>query len=169
MANEYFGLYSPKDVTVSWYAKGMPGIKIVGLNQDSMVRFRRDGDISVRSKGAYGETSLTRLADKAGTVEIELMQMSPTNVMFAAAFNAFQNSDYAKANQFVGNIFVSDPSGSIIAAGLGCAPQSYPEIGATGTDTETRIWTFNAHAIEFASLPGQLGATIDDINELLSL
>lgn len=169
MANEYLGLYSPKDVTVSWYAKGMPGIKIVGLNQDSMVRFRRDGDISVRSKGAYGETSLTRLADKAGTVEIELMQMSPTNAMFSAAFNAFQNADYSLASTFVGNIVVTDPSGSIFAYGIGCAPQSYPEVGASGTDAETRIWTFNAHTVEFASLPGQLGATLNDINNLFSL
>lgn len=161
--------YSPKDVTVSWFAKGFPGLKVVGLNQDSMIRLRRNGDITGRTIGAYGESSVTRLADETGTVEIELMQTSPTNLMFSGVFNAYQSGSYEQLATFVGDIVISDPSGSVLAYAAGCVPQSFPEVDLSGTDQSSRVWTFSAHKISFTAVPGQLGATLNDIQNLLSL
>lgn len=136
-------VYSPKDVAISFN-----GIAITGVAPDSFVRLRRNSDLLGETVGAAGELSLTKIADRTGEVEIELMQTSGSNLLLSAVALATENGGPVT----VGVLMIQDPSGSVLATALNAYLKSLPEV-ELGADQNSKTWTFGCEVLEYTSTP----------------
>lgn len=141
--------YSPKDVSVSFN-----GIAITGFAEDSMVRIRRNSEILTETVGAQGELSLTKNADKTGEVEVELLQTSESNIALSALLFA---SEFGGGLIPVGEIIVTDPSGSNLTLAHNAYIKTPPEI-ELGKDQASRVWVFGCEELVFTSTPSGFSA-----------
>lgn len=139
-----FAEYSPKDVVVSWN-----GINITGFAEDSFIRLSRNSDLVERVVGAGGDVSLTKIADRTGTVEIELMQTSPTNALLSA-FAVAQESIVGLDG--ISNFSIVDPSGSVLAVAINAWLEAYPDVDL-GSGQTSRTWTFGCERLEYIQAP----------------
>lgn len=135
--------YSPKDVAISFN-----GLAIQGFAPDSFVRLRRNSDLLNETVGAAGELSLTKIADRTGEVEIELLQTAESNRILSAVAIATENGGPIT----VGVLMIQDPSGSVLAIALNAYLKSLPEI-ELGTEQNSKTWTFGCETLEYTSLP----------------
>lgn len=135
--------YSPKDVKISFN-----GIAITGYAPDSFVRLRRNSDILGETVGAAGELSLTKIADRTGEVEIELMQTSESNLLLSGIALLTENGGPIT----VGVLMIQDPSGSVLATALNAYIKSHPEV-ELGADQNSKTWTFGCEILEYSSTP----------------
>ncbi len=71
--------YDPTKVTIV-----VAGNKIDGFAPDTFVSVKRDEDAYTKQVGAAGDVTRTRNANKGGTIEITLMQASPSNDVLSA-------------------------------------------------------------------------------------
>lgn len=135
--------YSPKDVAISFN-----GIAITGFAPDSFVRLRRNSALLGETVGAAGELSLTKIADRTGEVEIELMQTSASNLLLSAVALATENGGPVT----VGVLMIQDPSGSVLATALNAYMKSFPEV-ELGAEQNSKTWTFGCEVLEYTSTP----------------
>ena len=136
--------YSPKDVNVSFN-----GIALTGFAPDSFIRIRRNSEVVMETVGAQGELSLTKNADKTGEVEVELMQTSESNIALSALlFTTEFVSDLIP----VGEIIITDPSGSNLTLAHNAYIKAAPEIDL-GNDQNTRVWKFGCEQLVYTSVP----------------
>lgn len=135
--------YSPKDVKVSFN-----GFAITGFAPDSFIRLRRNSDILAETVGSAGELSLTKIADRTGEVEIDLMQTAESNLLLSAVALATENG----APITVGVLMIQDPSGSVLGTALNAFIKSHPEI-ELGASQNSKTWTFGCEVLEYTSTP----------------
>lgn len=136
--------YSPKDVSVSFN-----GIAITGFAPDSFIRIRRNSDILNETVGSQGELSLTKVADKTGEIEIELLQTSESNISLSGLLFG---TEFDGGLIPVGEIVVTDPSGSNLTLAHNAYIKSPPEIDL-GADQNSRVWTFGCEELVYTALP----------------
>lgn len=140
-----FQQYSPKDVVCSWN-----GVAITGFAPDSFLRLQRTTDLVTPVVGAGGDVALTRNADKTGTIEIELMQTSPSNLMLAGIYAEQQLIELEE--NISSNFVIFDPSGSVMATGRNAWLQALPQV-ELGKDQNTKTWTFGCEHLDYTVSP----------------
>lgn len=138
--------YSAKAVNISWNS-----VPFVGLDENTFLRLTRHSDIRSRVVGAQGDVALTKYADRTGTIEITLMQTSPTNDVLSAIMVAQESVDFEGTQ--VSNFIITDPSGSVMATGINAWLEKAPEI-SLGKDQNPKTWTFGCELLEFTSAIG---------------
>lgn len=136
-------VYSPKDVSISFN-----GIAITGFAPDSFVRLRRNSALLSETVGAAGELSLTKIADRTGEVEIELLQTAESNLLLSAVALATENGGPVT----VGVLMIQDPSGSVLATALNAYLKALPEI-ELGAEQNSKTWMFGCEILEYTSTP----------------
>lgn len=146
--------YSPKDVNISFF-----GIAIEGFAPDSFIRARRNSDILNETVGASGELSLTRVADKTGEIEIELMQTAESNLLLSGLMYAMEFDGGVIP---VGELMIQDPSGSALVIASNAYVKSMPEV-ELGAEQSSRTWTFGCENMWYTSTPSGL---LPDFNGL---
>lgn len=135
--------YSPKDVVCSWN-----GIAIEGFAPDSFLRIQRTSPLVSQVVGAGGQVALTRNADKTGSIEIELMQTSPSNLMLSA-IQAKQDAMELELD-ITSNFIIFDPSGSVMATGVNAWLEELPAI-ELGREQNSKVWRFGCERVDYAS------------------
>lgn len=135
--------YSPKDVNISFN-----GIAITGFAPDSFVRLRRNSALLGETVGAAGELSLTKIADRTGEIEIELMQTSESNLLLSALALATENGGPIT----VGVLMIQDPSGSVLAGALNAYLKALPEVDL-GAEQNTKVWMFGCETLQYTATP----------------
>lgn len=140
-----FQQYSPKDVVCSWN-----GVAITGFAPDSFLRLQRTSDLVTPVVGAGGDVALTRNADKTGTIEIELMQTSPSNQMLSTIYAAQQAMELEE--DISSNFVIFDPSGSVMATGRNAWLQALPQV-ELGKDQNSKTWIFGCEHLDYTVTP----------------
>lgn len=135
--------YSPADVQVSFN-----GLPIVGLAADSFIRLSRDTDIVTKTKGNKGELALTHTGDRCGSIELELMQTSPSNLTLSTALQLQEKTRVPT----VGVLMIQDPSGSVMAICKNAFFTAYPEV-ELGEEQNTKVWMMGCEVLEFTATP----------------
>lgn len=135
--------YSPKDVHISF-----DGVAITGFAPDSFIRMRRNSDLLGETVGSAGELSLTKIADRTGEVEIELMQTAESNLLLSGVAHAIENGGPIT----VGVLMIQDPSGSVLGTALNAYIKSHPEV-ELGSDQNSKTWIFGCEVLEYTSTP----------------
>ena len=135
--------YSPKDVNISFN-----GFPVTGFAPDSFIRLRRNSDLLGETVGAAGELSLTKIADRTGEIEIELMQTSESNFVLSAVALATENGGPIT----VGVLMIQDPSGSVLATALNAYIKAMPEV-ELGADQNSKTWMFGCETLEYTATP----------------
>ncbi|XAO54236.1 structural protein [Yersinia phage vB_YenM_P778] len=138
-----FQQYSPKDVVCSWN-----GVAITGFAPDSFLRLQRTSDLVAAVVGAGGDVSLTRNADRTGTIEIELMQTASSNLMLSGIYLAQQAMELEE--DISSNFVIFDPSGSVMATGRNAWLQALPQV-ELAKDQTTKTWTFGCEHLDYTS------------------
>lgn len=133
--------YSPKDVVCSWN-----GIAIEGFAPDSFLRLQRTTALVTPVVGAGGNVALTRNADQTGTIEIELMQTSPSNLRLAAIYAVQQAAELE--DNISSNFVIFDPSGSVMATGRNCWLQELPRV-ELGGQQNSKTWIFGCEHLDY--------------------
>lgn len=136
--------YSPKDVSVSFN-----GIAITGFAPDSFIRIRRNSDSLNETVGSQGELSLTKIADKTGEIELELLQTSESNITLSALLFG---TEFGGELIPVGEIVIQDPSGSNFTVAHNAYIKNPPEI-ELGAEQNSRTWTFGCEELVYTALP----------------
>jgi len=124
------------------------GIAITGFAPDSFVRLRRNSDLLGETVGAAGELSLTKIADRTGEIEIELMQTSQSNLLLSSVSILTENGGPVT----VGVLMIQDPSGSVLATALNAYIKSLPEV-ELGAEQNSKTWTFGCEILQYTSTP----------------
>ena len=141
-------VYSSRDVLVSW-----SGVPITGFTPDSFINFSRNVDLTDEEVGASGELSTSINPDRTGNGKISLQQQSPSNLLLSGILNA-QDAGGALV---IGNLTITDPSGSTLALLSGAYLKVAPEISLGSTATgSSRDWTFFVEHLNFTSSPDGL-------------
>ena len=136
--------YSPKDVSVSFN-----GIAITGFAPDSFIRLRRNSEVITETVGAAGELSLTKVADKTGEIEIELLQTSESNISLSALLLA---TEFGGGLIPVGEIIILDESGSNTTLAHNAYIKAAPEI-ELGAEQNSRTWKFGCEELVYTNVP----------------
>lgn len=136
--------YSPKDVSVSFNS-----IAITGFAPDSFIRLRRNSDVLTETVGSAGELSLTKIADKTGEIEIELLQTSESNLALSALL---LETEFGGGLIPVGEIIILDESGSNTTVAHNAYIKTAPEI-ELGAEQNSRVWKFGCEELVYTSLP----------------
>ena len=137
-------VYSPKNVAVSFN-----GIAITGFAPDSFIRARRNQESVLETVGAQGELALTKVADKTGEVELELLQTSESNLGLSGLLFT---SEFVSDLIPVGEIMITDPSGSCLCVAHNAYIKAPPEIDL-GASQSSRVWKFGCEQLVYVALP----------------
>ncbi len=135
--------YSPKDVSISFN-----GYAISGFAPDSFVRLRRNSDLLNETVGSAGELSLTKIADRTGEIEVELMQTAESNLILSGLALATENGEPI----ITGVLMIQDPSGSVLATALDAYIKALPDV-ELGADQNTKTWMFGCETLEYTATP----------------
>lgn len=113
-----FQTYDPQKVTVS-----VANITITGYATGSFVKVSRDEDAFVKTVGADGLVARTRNANRAGSIEVTLLQSSPSNDALSALALLDETSGTG-----VGAAQVKDVSGTSIASAQNAWVKKLPDM-----------------------------------------
>ena len=136
--------YSPKDVKVSFN-----GITITGFSPDSFIRLKRAVEFVANTVGAQGDLSLTKVADRTGEIEIELMQTSESNTELSILANAQE----VGGDIVIGVLTVQDPSGSVLALAINAYLKGHPDV-ELGAEQYSKTWMFGCETLEYSATSG---------------
>lgn len=141
-------VYSSRDVLMSWN-----GLPISGFTPDSFITSSRNVDLTDEEVGASGELSTSINPDRTGTCKVSLQQQSPSNQILSGILN----TQDAGGALVIGNLTVTDPSGSILALLSGAYLKTAPEVSLGSSATgSSREWTFFVEHLNFTSVPDGL-------------
>ncbi len=148
--------YAAKRVSISYL-----GESIVGVADGTFISVTPNSDVATYSIGAQGDSACSVSADTSASVEITLLQNSPSNVTFAALLNAFNSgtSDFPE-----GALVIKDPSAPFIPILKGVKVMSRPTF-SRGKDQENQVWRL--HAASYEQIP-QVNKSANFLSKLLS-
>ncbi len=125
------------------------GFALTGYAPDSFIRISRNSDVLKETIGAAGELALTKVADKTGTLELELLQTSETNLILSAILLGTEfEGDVIPVGQFI----LQDLSGSVLVIATNTYLKQAPEI-ELGADQNSKVWTFGCEELRYSSTP----------------
>lgn len=136
--------YDPKDLTVI-----LCGILIQGFAPGTFVKVGMMTDRYTSVAGALGDVTRTRSRDDRGTIEVTLMDDSPSNVALTAMASA---DEYTASG--VAESQVKHASGGDIAHGQHSWIKKKPEM-EYGDKSGQRVWTIEV--ARMAYFPGGYG------------
>ena len=137
--------YDPKNVAISWN-----GINInSGIAPDTFLTVSRDEDSFFKTVGADGVVARTRNANRAGTIELTLMQNSEVNKLLSAAALLDEESDSDVTSVFSVSD-PSDPTGIFLMTAKDCWVKKIPDI-EYAKEYGTRTWMFDVASLSIAA------------------
>ena len=137
--------YDPKNVAIAWN-----GINInSGIAPDTFLTVVRDEDSFFKTVGADGKVARTRNANRAGTIELTLMQNSEVNKLLSAAALADEETDVDVTSVF-SIVDPADPTGIFLMTAKDCWVKKLPDI-EYGKEYGTRTWMFDCATLSIAS------------------
>lgn len=153
--------YAPSKVSVNW-----GGIPFKGFAEDTFIQCARATENTNSSTGADGSVGITVSADKTGTIEVTLMQNSPTNrILSAIQADQDLNDTLLRAN-----FTIADPSGGTLVKAFAAHIQSPPDV-TLGAEQNEKTWTFFVERMIYVDAsPGfiQSAAEISEIDDAVS-
>jgi len=139
-------VYSAREVVVAW---GL--VNMEGFSSDNILSMEYNSDLTSETVSADGKLATAITPDRTGTVTVEIMQTSKTNMVLSGILahqnNLEDTSDIVKAD-----FAVADPSGSVLAVARNAYIKKAPSIGL-GVEQSTYEWTFCCEKLEFLSTP----------------
>lgn len=148
--------YSPSAVSMTWGAIGF-----TGFGEDTFITVSRNEDNSNNTVGADGSVGITVNANKSGTVEVTLMQTSPTH-RYLSAIQLAQDAD---DTVFRANMTVKDPSGGFLCKVQNAHILTPPEV-SLGSDQNEKTWTFFAERIDYTDAPSGFTEVVGEISQI---
>lgn len=145
--------YSPKDVQISY-----SGIAVAGFGEDDFVSLERTSPLMTPTTGADGILTRTKVADRTGTITITLAQTAKANSTLAAIS---RTQELAK-DLAVGNIIISDPSGSVLAVGINSVLAALPSVSLGSEATNGKEWQFHCEILDYDAIPADILADLPD-------
>lgn len=143
-------VYSAREVAVAW---GL--VNFEGFSEDSIVTFAYNSELTSEMVSADGKLATSVTPDRTGTVTVEVMQTSETNIILSALLAEQNNSDDT-SEIYKSDFSVSDPSGSVLCIGRNAYMKKPPEIGLS-VETNTYEWTFYCEKVDYLALPSGIG------------
>ena len=139
-------VYSSREVAVAW---GL--VNFEGFSGDNIVTMEYSSELTGETVGADGKLATHVTPDRTGTIKVEVMQTSKTNIILSALLAKQNNSDDT-SEIFKSDFIVSEPSGSVLAIGRNAYIKKAPSIGL-GVETSTYEWNFYCEKLDFLALP----------------
>ena len=140
-------VYSAREVAVAW---GL--VNFEGFSEDNIATFEYTSELTSEMVSADGKLATSVTPDRTGTIVVEIMQTSKTNITLSALLAA-QNNSSDTSQIFRSDFFaVADPSGSVLCLGRNAYLKKAPSVGL-GVETSTYEWTFYCEKLDFLSLP----------------
>lgn len=139
--------YSPKDVKISFN-----GIDIVGFAEDDFLTLSRTSPLIEPTVGADGVLTRTKVADRTGTITLNLAQTAQSNLILSEISRIQQ----VTPDLPIGNFIISDPSGSVLAVGINATLASLPEVSLGSTATNSKSWEWHCEFLEYTYIPNDL-------------
>lgn len=149
--SQYIREYNPDKVNVSWGDGTLP---LRGFADGTFITMTRANPRTDATVGAHGDVAITKTADRTGTVEITLLQNSPSNV----ELSAIVNTEDAAKELFRSSFVVEDPNGGVIARAKRCHIQE-PAAITLGDGQNAKVWVFFAEDIEYLTLPAGMNTS----------
>lgn len=155
--SNYIKDYSPYKTTSSW-----GGILMEGVAEGTFISMSRNSPRTEVTTGAKGDSGITVSADRSGTVEVTLLQNSPTNQYLSGIVNA-EDLDY---EVYRSDFIVTDPSGSVLAVAKRAHIQEGPSIDL-GDGQNSKVWMFFTEDLQYLPVPvGMLESeTVEDLQQ----
>ncbi len=159
--SEYIREYSPDKVNVNWGGK----VPIKGFADGTFITLTRNVPRTETVVGAKGDVGITRTANRTGTLEITLLQNSPSNQIFSAIVNA---EDVA-GDLYRASMTVEDPSGGVYALAKRCHVQTPADI-TLGDGQNAKVWSFFVEDMSYLTLPAGLNKqeAVSNVNEAVA-
>jgi hypothetical protein len=134
--------YSPRKVIVTWTTPTNGGHVISGYGPDTFIKTSRDEDSFTKDVGADGEVARVASANRGGSLELTLQQVSESNDVLSYDIT---RDELGQDN--TGTIQVADASGRtvVLAAEAWIRKPTDAEFSAT---KGTRTWTFDTGNLE---------------------
>lgn len=139
-------VYSSREVAVSW---GL--VDFEGFSGDNILTMAYTSELTGETVSADGKLATHITPDRTGTIKVEVMQTSKTNIILSALLAA-QNNSEDSASIYKSDFAVADPSGSVLAIGRNAYIKKAPDVGL-GVETSTYEWTFYCEKLDFLALP----------------
>lgn len=136
--------YSPENVTVNWGGK----FNFTGFADGTFITMTRSTPRTDVVVGAKGDNAITKSANYSGTVEVTLLQNSPTNEYLTYIMNVEDTSgELTRAP-----IEVIDPSGAVLSIAQRCHIQE-PAPTTLGDGQNAKTWVFYTENLQYLALP----------------
>jgi hypothetical protein len=134
--------YSPRKVVVTWTSAYNGGVVLTGYAPDTFIKATRNEDSFAVDVGADGEVARVASANRSGTVEITLQQVSASNDDLT---NDIQQDELSQDN--TGTLQIADASGrTILLASEAWIKKPTDVEFASGKGTRT--WPFETGNLE---------------------
>lgn len=146
----YIRTYNPDQVRMNWGGK----LKFEGFADGTFITMQRNSPRTEVVVGAKGDSAITKKADFSGTLEVTLLQNSPTNEYLSYLVNA----EDAAGDLLRATIDVVDPSGSTIAVAQRCHVQE-PAPVTLGDGQNAKTWVFYVEDLRYLAVPQGLAAS----------
>lgn len=137
--------YSSLDVNVVWLGHSFSGD---GLSPSTFFTATPNGPLTESEVGSDQGDSTSILPDRSSTIVLSLQQTSYGNAFLAGCLA----TQAAEGRILRGDMYVADPSGSVIGKFIDVHLQADPEqaLGSSATGV-TRDWTFRARRLVYSS------------------
>jgi hypothetical protein len=144
--SDALAVYSAREVAVSW---GL--VNMEGFSNDNIVTMEYNSDLTSEVVSADGKLATAVTPDRTGTITVEVMQTSKTNIILSGIL-AYQNNLDDTSEILKSDFAVADPSGSVLCVGRNAYLKKAPSIGL-GIEQGTYEWVFVCEKLDFLSLP----------------
>lgn len=156
-----FKSYCAGDIAVAWAAPAAAALNLTaGLDKDTQLTMRRSSDVITTSEAANGEVGFIKSSSKMGEIELQYVSNAPNNAYLADVLNAMQNAKGDITATYVGDFFVYDPSGVVLAMGKNAILAAYPEIGTSAESPTPKTWKWIVESLEWTNRPTAVGTAI---------
>lgn len=159
--SDYIRAYSPDQVNINLGGK----IPFKGVADGTFITLTRNSERTEVTVGAKGDVGITRKADRTGTLEVTLLQNSPTNQILSGIVNAEDLS----GDLYRANITIEDPSGGVHALAKRCHIQT-PAPVTLGDGQTAKVWTFSVEDMQYLTVPEGLDESevVSNVNEAVA-
>ena len=134
MSAKLEGTFDPEKLTVV-----IGGVIISGFSDGDSITVKRDEDLYFKRVGTNGDVGRARNANKSGSIEIRLLQVSEVNDQLSTLFSI---DNLVADGKIVLPIAVTDLSGRSVFAATQCWLKTLPE-GVFNREVAERVWVFD--------------------------